>query len=249
MAYHIGQIRYSSETEYLNEIDYNESEYEELQNIEGQKNFNDYCISINNSNNLINMNEKDEFLYTKSYYLNFAIKQSSNYSQKIFLKLKNVSNMNTSLRQQLIQTFVVTQSLEGQEKYISFEVIVSPNEDFPYLVWELQRIAEDYREDNPRKIEIKNLQIYEINNQNPRGSAPLQKIGIQGPPLMLMCINKQPIRIGRSGIYEVNNGIDINFIGFINNFSTNNPNSETELVSQHKDFFFMDYQYLISQKD
>jgi len=37
--------------------------------------------------------------------------------------------------------------------------------------------------------------------------AYLTKIGIQGPPSMLMCINGEEIRIGKSGIYEINNDI------------------------------------------
>jgi len=33
----------------------------------------------------------------------------------------------------------------------------------------------------------------------------LTKIGVQGPPSLLMCINREQIRIGRTGIYELNN--------------------------------------------
>ena len=39
---------------------------------------------------------------------------------------------------------------------------------------------------------------------------------------MLMCINKEQIRIGKSGIYEINNGIKINFIGFVPKSTLNN---------------------------
>jgi len=46
--------------------------------------------------------------------------------------------------------------------------------------------------------------------------AYLTKIGIQGPPSMLMCINGEEIRIGKSGIYEINNDIiKITSISFV----------------------------------
>ena len=58
---------------------------------------------------------------------------------------------------------------------------------------------------------------------------PLKKIGIQARPSFLMCINKQEIRIGRSGIFEVNNGVEITSIGFV-------PKGAD-------DYFIMDYEY------
>ena len=47
---------------------------------------------------------------------------------------------------------------------------------------------------------------------------------------MLMCINGEEIRIGRTGIYEINYGISINTIGFIVE-----PNDGKN--------FILDYQY------
>jgi len=59
----------------------------------------------------------------------------------------------------------------------------------------------------------------------------LSKIGVQGPPSLLMCINREPIRIGNSGIYEINNGIiHITSISFV--------------VPQYtSDYFIMDFEY------
>jgi hypothetical protein len=64
----------------------------------------------------------------------------------------------------------------------------------------------------------------------------LTKIGIQGPPGMLMCINGEPIRIGPSGIYEIKNGYKINFLSFIRKESYENG-------AQQLDSFIVDYQY------
>jgi hypothetical protein len=50
-----------------------------------------------------------------------------------------------------------------------------------------------------------------------------------------MCINGEQIRIGRTGIYEINNGLTIQSIGFILKEST--------FYSDGLDYFIMDFQY------
>ena len=44
-----------------------------------------------------------------------------------------------------------------------------------------------------------------------------------------MSINGEAIRIGRSGLYEINNGINTTFIGFI--------------IEANEKYFILDYQY------
>ena len=72
-----------------------------------------------------------------------------------------------------------------------------------------------------------------LRNQQGNNISHLTKIGVQGPPLFLMCINREPIRIGRNGIYELNNGININFISFVPVGSGDGK----------LDYFIMDYEY------
>ena len=40
-----------------------------------------------------------------------------------------------------------------------------------------------------------------------------EKIGVQSKPGFYMCINGEPIRVGKSGVYEINNGLNISFFG------------------------------------
>ena len=54
-----------------------------------------------------------------------------------------------------------------------------------------------------------------------------------------MCINREPIRIGRSGIYELNNGIDITSISFVPKFVPKNNSSGSNVL----DYFIMDFEY------
>jgi len=64
----------------------------------------------------------------------------------------------------------------------------------------------------------------------------LTKIGIQGPPSLLMCINGEQIRIGATGIYEINrDDIRITSINFV-------P-KESKFFSDGLDYFIMDFEY------
>jgi len=49
-----------------------------------------------------------------------------------------------------------------------------------------------------------------------------------------MCINREQIRLGRTGIYEINNGIDITSISFVPKGSNDQNNL---------DYFIMDFEY------
>jgi len=63
----------------------------------------------------------------------------------------------------------------------------------------------------------------------------LTKIGVQGPPSLLMSINGEQIRVGRNGIYEINNGINITSISFVPKTST--------ASSDGLEYFIMDFEY------
>lgn len=58
----------------------------------------------------------------------------------------------------------------------------------------------------------------------------LKQIGVQSAPGLPMCIDGEQVRVGRSGIYEINHGITIRFLGFIVQ-----PNDDK--------YFLLDYQY------
>jgi hypothetical protein len=60
----------------------------------------------------------------------------------------------------------------------------------------------------------------------------LTKIGVQGPPALLMCIDGEQIRVGKSGIYELNSNINITSISFV-------PKN----TSNGLDYFIMDFEY------
>ena len=62
----------------------------------------------------------------------------------------------------------------------------------------------------------------------------MEKIGIQTKPGTLLCVNHEPIRVGRSGIYEVNNGVKVYFVGICGPDGDNKDNINE---------FVLDYAY------
>ena len=83
-------------------------------------------------------------------------------------------------------------------------------------------------------IEIESLKeiynVIETINSSIDNKGRLKQIGVQSAPGLMMSIEGELIRVGRSGIYEINNGISINYIGFIVE-----PNDNK--------YFVLDYQY------
>ena len=121
---------------------------------------------------------------------------------------------------------------------IIFDIVVTPGDTYNLLVFSIDRDGQDFTE-TPRKwIPMQSFMIDSfgtISNiiegyLNPyiENLGRLKQIGVQSHPGLEMCINGEMIRVGRSGIYEINHGININFIGFM-------PDED--------DHFIMDYQY------
>ena len=174
------------------------------------------------------------------YYLRFGVKQRSDSEQAFYLKIRNVSE--TEDNEQLIDEFKVTRGTGT----VYFEVILSPNATYNQVLWELQRTALDYRMLNADDTygRVMNIVDYTYTRLidvlttlkfTYTGMEYLTKIGIQGPPSLLMCINREQIRIGKTGIYEINNGINITSISFVPKTST--------LSSDGLDYFIMDFEY------
>lgn len=190
----------------------------------------------------------------KHYYLKLIIKRKfPNHNQNITLRLSNDQGENKSTNYQYVDDFIIFAGGTDTNDlgYAVYETVISPNADYGQINVILGREMVDYytttNPENPteqnwdsssyrgREIEISSCEIYEIQNVLEQGRT-LTKVGIQGPPGMLMCINGQPIRIGPSGIYEIKNGYKVTFLGFVRKVS----NVTGQLES---DRFIVDYQY------
>ena len=226
--YYFGQFRSSQMNSYSTTLQM-EMDRQTTKRISSQDlYFYNICGNLS-GNNIVNNQD--------SYYLQFTVKERMDSEQKFYLKLKN--NTQSEDNEQLIEEFSVPIG-NGNLRY--FEVIFTPNATYSEILWDLQRTLLDYQLDDGRIMDINIIAFTKLINvisylkQNYSNMTYLTKIGIQGPPSLLTCINGEQIRIGKSGIYELNNDlIKITYVGFI-------PKSST-FSSNETDYFIMDFEY------
>lgn len=244
MAYNIGQFRRTSNLndyyeEILNNIQIQQYFQQRINELGSNIFFKNAYYDFSTTDNRIN---KQNF-----YYLNFSVKRITS-TQNFYLKLENFTSDNyegnallEENNQQTIAELTVPQTTLENE-WIDFEIIIAPNKNYGQLYWELRRtISDDYKNTSDQvqnggaigremkiiinKFAIINNILGNINN--------VVKIGVQGPPSLLMCINGEQIRIGKTGIFEINeDNFIISFVGFI-------PKVKNNIL----EYFIMDYEY------
>lgn len=232
--YKFGQFRKSQLSSYLMPLEYTLNNLRVKSSLSEGVTFIDKGIDLSGNNILQALtNDKKQ----RSYYIRFKIFKLAT-KQTITVRL-----VNTEKTEDNVQTIESIEIAAGNtDDYSTFELVLSPNDNHTYnqIYFELNRELVDYNmqhEDGTYgriiKIAIDRLdEIYNvidylqtsIDNKN-----TLKQIGVQGPPGLLMSINGEAIRIGRSGLYEINNGINTNFIGFI--------------IENNEKYFILDYQY------
>jgi len=143
----------------------------------------------------------------KTYYFHAKI-QRMLAPQKFYLYLVQYDAVDN--RTQYLKTVEVQ---GGDTKdWVDLEFIFTPLLAFDCILFELQRTIDDYRLET-RYPRIVYEEVSEVNNRVPQlvpstsRKAEFIKMGIQSHPGLLMCINNEEIHIGRSGTYEVRNGI------------------------------------------
>lgn len=238
MAYNIGQFRRTSNiNDYYEEIsnDFVIQYFQErLSELTSTVFFENAYYDFSNTGNKMN---KQNY-----YYLNFSVKKM-NSIQNFYLKLKNLTQSDDDFsenNEQIIAEFTVPQSTI-EDDWADFEIIIAPNKTYGQLYWDLRRtISNDYLSTSDMQVEgaigrkmtivinqfaiIKNI-VKDIDK--------IVKIGVQGPPSLLMCINGEQIRIGKTGIFEINeDNASISFVGFI-------PKVKNDIL----EYFIMDYEY------
>ena len=234
MSYKFGQFRKSQLNSYLTPLEYTLNDIQVQSSLSEGITFIDKGIDLEGENILQALdNAKDQ----RSYYIRFKI-----YKQEIKQDV-TVRLINTEKTKDNVQTIKTIEIENGKEDdYSTFEIVISPNDNHSYnqIYFELNRELIDYNTLNEdgtygRKINIVIERLDEIYNVikflnvSIDNKKALKQIGVQGPPGLLMSINGEEIRIGRSGLYEINNGIKTTFIGFI--------------IENDEKYFILDYQY------
>lgn len=172
-----------------------------------------------------------------SLFLRIAVTRfTRDTSVTVKLMKENTSALATT-NVQTITTIVVPagKTLEELSTPMLYDILVTPNDSYTLLVFSIDRDGQDFTETPRRWIPTQSFMVSSfgrISNIIPSldigNRGKLKQIGVQSRPGLPMCINGEMIRVGRSGIYEINHGIDITFVGFM-------PSEE--------DHFLMDYQY------
>ena len=230
MSYKIGQFRKDMTSSYLTELSLSSQNiFTSLSNIIGDLRFRDVALSINGG-----------FSYQKSYYVQLQIERTS-LDQNFTISLGNVDGEGQITSQQYLKTFYVPkiQNSNQLNKNVILELVFNSNINLSHLIVRLNRTIEDYKLQTDGitgrtfNVVLSGSHCYEIENiiGSLNGVSELLKLGVQGRPGLLMCINGEEIRVGPSGIYEIKNGYKVNFIGFIIKDSSN------------EDYFILDYQY------
>lgn len=233
MSYKFGQFRKSQLSSYLTPLEYTLNDLRVESSLSKGIVFIDKGIDLEGNNILQALTANKQ----RSYYIRFKIfKQDT--IQKITVRL-----INTAKTQDNVQKIEDIEIAAGDPAdYDIFEMILSPNDNHTYnqIYFELNRELIDYNTLKPdgtygreMNISVDRLdEIYNVINflnTSIENKGTLKQIGVQGPPGLLMSINGEAIRIGRSGLYEINNGINTTFIGFI--------------VEADEKYFILDYQY------
>lgn len=226
----LGQLRRNQINSYSTKLSYRQ---DFIRNENDTIDFFDPCLYLSGTNVVSS-------LY--SYYLKIEVKQKPDSVQEFTINLK--SDETTVDNIQNLRTFTVKQGIGTT----FFELIFTPNSSYNQIIFELKRLALDFYISNDdgtsgRIMDIKILQFDKVINvideyliNKYPGLTTLKKIGIQGPPGLLFCIDGEEIRIGRSGIYELyNDEITISYIGFII--------KDSLFTQDGKDYFIMDFKY------
>ena len=151
------------------------------------------------------------FKIEKFYNVSYGKKDADGLKQNIQVRLYNGSDYYTVRK--LPQIPASQNSEKG--KFITFELVFSPDDIYDKIVFVLSRSLRDYNTEGSNKPRVVNVQIQKLGEiKNLFGdSIYAQKIGVQIKPGTLLCINDEQIRVGRSGLYELDNGTVITSIG------------------------------------
>ena len=245
MSFNFGQFRRSQITDYLTPITNYDMVITEVKSATSDAiTFADKTLQLLNNSFLKPTGNNN---IQQSYFIRFKIFKRPDGKQIINIKLNNTTKIEDN-----IQNIKQIEIPKGEaSEAITFEMIVSPNNNYDQIQFILNRDGTDMSigpsnngQMSPSelgdyygrvvKIEIENFSlIYNIIEKISGaigGKNRLKQIGIQGPVGLLMNINGESIRIGRTGIYEINNGVIITSIGFI-------------IEKDNTDNFILDYQY------
>ena len=218
MAFNFGQIRKNKNTEYLNVISVNLQEEQKQMTIP----------SLEEDGTFIDKVFHTSLSSSKGYYIRLKFYKQST-TQNITIKMEDTNAI--SKGGQLIGVIEVP-SGDPSDYYI-FEKVFMPSRNYNQIKIELDRNSVDYEVNIERPniygriVNVEVLSFAEVKNIIPYR---LKRIGVQGTPGLIMCINGEQIQIGKSGIFEINIDYIVSYFGVV-------------IEKDSDKVFLLDYQY------
>lgn len=177
-----------------------------------------YFTKTVNNNKILFTTDSTNLLNIEKYYFKIKIIRKTT-KQTIKLILQNQDSTDI----QKVATYTVPPATDLINENVYETILVPLTNNYSTVVFEASGqtlLADDI-----------DLKIYKIENILDLISIEnLVRIGVQAVPGQLFCINGEGLRVGSSGLYELNHSdIVVDFVGFI--------------PTENEDNFILDYQY------
>lgn len=229
MSYNFGQFRRKQLDSYSTSLSYHVAGIEEVSPLSQAVVFQDKAIDLAGANVLQALNSTGT--KARNYFVRFKIykKQVKNKDGSLnvsastqIITIKLVNTLKTVDNIQILQTIEIEPG--ETTDYSTFDIVISPNSTYNQIQFILNRVVEDYETVDRdgiygRKINLEVDKLEELKNIidyiDTNGTGQIKQIGVQSAPGFQMCIDGEQIRVGRSGLYEIKNGVIIKFIGFV----------------------------------
>ena len=137
MSFQFGQFRRNQLSSFLTPLSYELTTITSQSTISSAVTFLDNILILS-GNNIIKPTESDG-VRTKNYYIRFKVYKKAN-PQTIKIKLVNTNKTSDNI--QVLKSIVVEGGRESD--YSSYEIVISPNNTYNRILFELQRELEDY---------------------------------------------------------------------------------------------------------
>ena len=244
--FNLAQNSYFSPVSYSNIIIQTQSPYDDT------KKFNDFGLSIyeeiDNTRRQITFDKQNTYyirVIIKKAFDDYNIEENKDNNQLSYkLKLLRIDSNNNRKYQQLLSTFVVNAAVEDNSSSYTYDLIFKPNASYDQLLFELEKNSYDYlrwtnQDEGWRNWlnQLGNIKIDSFVILKNIINKTFSKIGFQSRPGEQIAINGYPIRVGKSGIYELDNKTPITSVMIA-------PNAQNQI-----DAFLLDYMYSESDEE
>lgn len=251
----VGQIRKNNNTSYLTPIGSYDYGFVRVQGYDSNYLFDDFALYLEEGFKAgttyyirFTVKRPEEKKWSEEGYLDST---AVDFSLKLYEDNGGAEGRHEGEKIQTVESLLKLEPRipEVYDTYKVFETVFSPDSTYKYLSFQVARTGYDYRitarepfvPPDPQALgreptifeDEDGYDICKVNNILP-SNILVDKIGIQSRPGGLFVINNEPFRLGRSGIFEVNNELRIGFVGLAA------PNGDESRNIPH---FILDYGY------